>query len=421
MIQSQRLSAQAVRSTLEGKNLALTLEGIWKKNPSLTQQQRGAVQDISYGVMRHYGETSFVLDRLVKKRPENPDVQALLLVFLYQILHTRAPSHAIVNNAVESCAKYGTGIRNFINGVLRNLLRQKENLLQEAAKDLVAKYNYQKWWIEKVEAQYPQGWKDILEAGNLKPPMTLRINLSRTSLEQYASMLQKEEIEFEVLSDTGIRLQKPMNVEKIPGFAEGMSSVQDFGAQYAAKLIDLREGMRVLDACAAPGGKSAHMLESCKIDLLSMDSNATRLENVRQNFKRLGLSGKVVEGDATKEETWWDGIPFQRILADVPCSASGVTKRHPDIKWLRRAEDIARFSETQLRIVETLWKTLENGGKLLYSTCSIFREENSDLISRFVDKTRNASLLALDDNIRNGQLLPNEQHDGFFYAVLQKI
>ncbi|NNM82876.1 MAG: 16S rRNA (cytosine(967)-C(5))-methyltransferase RsmB [Burkholderiales bacterium] len=420
MIQSQRLSAQAVRATLEGKNLAQTLEGIWKKNPNLTQQQRGAVQDISYGVMRHYGETAFVLDRLVKRKPENPDVQALLLVFVYQILHTRAPSHAIVNNAVESCAKYGTGIRNFTNGVLRNLLRNKENILQEASEDLVAKFNYQKWWMEKVKEQYPHNWMEILEAGNLKPPMTLRVNLSRTSMEEYASMLRKEEIDCEVLAETAIRLQKPMNVERIPGFAEGLSSVQDFGAQFAAKLLDLRQGMRVLDACAAPGGKSAHMLESCKIDLLSMDSNASRLESIRQNFTRLGISGKVVEGDATRLETWWDGIPFQRILADVPCSASGVTKRHPDIKWLRRPQDVASFSETQLRIVETLWKTLENGGKLLYCTCSIFREENSELVSRFVDKTRNASLLALDDNIRNGQLLPNELHDGFFYAILQK-
>ena len=244
--------------------------------------------------------------------------------------------------------------------------------------------------------------------------MTLRVNQRKTSPTAYRALLQENRIECSVLSDNALMLAKPMPVEKLPGFSDGLVSVQDWGAQQAAPLLDLKDGMRVLDACAAPGGKSAHILESAQVDLLSLDNSASRSRQIEENYSRLGLEGDVRVSDAADPKSWWDGVPFQRILADVPCSASGVVRRHPDIKWLRRAEDIAGFSGQQLAILEALWQTLASGGKLLYSTCSVFKEENAGLVEEFMKRHHEAAL------IDEMPLLPDDQQDGFFYALLQK-
>lgn len=420
MLDSQRLASHAVIKTLEGRNLTQTLSEIWLKNPHLSPQQKGMIQDLSYGVFRYYGELQALLDRLLNKPAKNKTVISLLLVALYQLRYTQAHEYAIVNHAVNASAKHGPGIKNLVNAILRNYLRQKETLPTEITYDDQARFNHPAWWVKQLKKQYPDRYTSILKAGNTHPPMTLRINKRKTTLAAYQACLNNNDIEHEITSDIALMLKKPVPVNKLPGFFEGLVSIQDLGAQQAASLLDLNTGMDVLDACAAPGGKSAHILETCDVGLVSLDNNPTRLKQIEENFSRLGLTGQLKIGDASKPETWWDGKPFHRILADVPCSASGVVRRHPDIKWLRRPEDIQKFSHQQLTILDALWKTLGSGGKLLYSTCSVFYEENSELIADFLINHEDATQLALNDKFQDGQLLPDDQHDGFFYALLQK-
>ncbi len=420
MLDSQRLASDAVLKTLEGRNLTQTLNDIWQKSPRLTPQQKGAIQDLSYGVFRYYGLLQSILKILLNKPLKDKPVEALLLVALYQLRYTQAPDHAIVNHAVKVSTNFGVRVKSLVNAVLRNFLRQKETLLDQASGTEVARFNHPQWWIDKLKIQYPACFEGILEAGNTRPPMTLRINKRKTTLASYEARLKDNHIEYAVLSDCALMLTKPLPVEKLPGFVEGLVSIQDRGAQWAAPLLDLKPGIRVLDACAAPGGKSAQILESADIELLSLDSSVARAKQIADNFSRLEIRGEVKTGDASRPEAWWDGTPFQRILADVPCSASGVVRRHPDIKWLRRPGDIPKFASGQLLILEALWKTLASGGKLLYSTCSVFAEENQGLIAAFMEKHKEAARLALDDEIPGGQLLPDDRHDGFFYALLQK-
>ncbi|HEX9180661.1 MAG TPA: 16S rRNA (cytosine(967)-C(5))-methyltransferase RsmB, partial [Burkholderiales bacterium] len=275
--------------------------------------------------------------------------------------------------------------------------------------------------IDRLRADYPDDHAAILEAGNGHPPMALRVNRRRLDPDACLERLNAAGIEGERSGAAGILLAKPLPVERLPGFAGGELSVQDLGAQEAAPLLDLREGQRVLDACAAPGGKTAHILESAGVECLALDSDAARLERVRRNLDRLGLEARLAAADAAAPEAWWDGRPFDRILADVPCSASGVARRHPDIKWLRRDSDIAQYAAAQCRILDALWPTLAAGGKLLYATCSLFREENSGQLASFLARHPDAVALPLAGAAApDGQLLPGPRHDGFFYALLGK-
>ena len=239
-------------------------------------------------------------------------------------------------------------------------------------------------------------------------------------------MLEAAGLSHEKVGDSALALARAVPVERIPGFAEGLASVQDASAQQAAVLLDLHDGLRVLDACAAPGGKTAHILERADVDLTAVDHDAARLERIQSNLARLGLSARLICGDARTPDAWWDGRPFERILADVPCSASGVVRRHPDIKWLRRVEDVAAFAERQRDIIDALWQLLASDGKLLYATCSVFHEENEEQIARFLERHHDARRLilpGLDSNPRvpAGQILPDATHDGFFYALLEKV
>ncbi|HXF66276.1 MAG TPA: 16S rRNA (cytosine(967)-C(5))-methyltransferase RsmB, partial [Burkholderiales bacterium] len=248
----------------------------------------------------------------------------------------------------------------------------------------------------------------------------------RTSPEAYLELLASRGIAAAPHGASAVVLASPLPVERIPGFAEGLVSVQDLAAQLAAPLLDLADGQRVLDACAAPGGKSAHILELARVELVALDADARRLERVRENLTRLGLEARIVVGDACDPAQWWDGGLFDRILLDAPCTASGVARRHPDVKWLRRESDIAQFAERQGRMLDALWRLLRGGGKLLYATCSVFREENTEQVERFLERHRDATRLALpavdnDPELPAGQLLPDEGHDGFFYALLGKV
>ena len=308
------------------------------------------------------------------------------------------------------------------NAVLRNFLRKREALLAITADCDEGRYSYPQWWIDALKTQYGTHADGILLAGNLHPPLTLRVNCRRTTPADYLSLLEQHGIQANLIAPDAVLVQHPVPVDKLPGFFDGMASVQDAGAQYAARLLDVSDGMRVLDACAAPGGKSAHLLELAAIDLLALDKDAQRLERVSENMQRLHLSVQLQVGDAAQPQAWWDGKQFQRILADVPCSASGVVRRHPDIKWLRRPEDINEFAQQQLQILNALWRLLVRDGKLLYSTCSVFARENQQVISEFLQQNDDARQMPLHlPGLNEGQLLPNAQHDGFFYALIQKI
>lgn len=426
MQDAQRLASTAVSQVLGGRSLDGVLAALWREQSLLSAQQRALVQELSFGALRFHGYLDAVLGLLVEKPLRDEKLACLIRIALYQLDFTRAGAHAVVDQAVLACVRLGhPAAKGLVNAVLRNYLRRAAELRGRARRGEVARYSYPQWWIDKLRQQYPQHYVGILGAGNRHPPMILRVNRRRGTVTAYLTLLRERNIAAEALGQHAILLERPRPVAELPGFAEGVVSVQDAAAQRAAPLLDLADGQRVLDACAAPGGKAAHVLETANVVLTAVDSDAVRLARVRANLDRLGLNANVVCGDALEPQGWWDGRPFERILADVPCSASGVVRRHPDIKWLRRPGDIGRFAETQARMLAALWRLLVSGGKLLYATCSVFHEENHIQVERFLDRHRDARRLPLsgdDTTIQEhaGQILPDDRHDGFFYALLQK-
>lgn len=424
MILIQLLAAEAVENVMAGTNLTDILQTTWRNNPVLTRQQRGAIQDLTYGVLRQYAQLAAVLDALLNKPLQDDHLRYLLLVSLYQLGNSKTASHTIVNFAVSAARQLTghSGIAGLVNAVLRNFIRQRVLLLEQTTQTEATRFSYSHWWIDALRRQYPQQYQDILLAGNQHPPMTVRINQRQTSLCGYLAMLTKHGVDAEVLWDNALKIKQPVAVEKLPGFADGLVSVQDAGAQLAAPLLAISDGMRVLDACAAPGGKSTHLLELADIELTILDNNAARLRRVTENLARLKLSArKMICGDACHPKQWWDGQLFDRIMVDAPCSASGVVSRHPDIKWRRQPGDIARFAQTQLTILEGMWPLLKPGARLLYITCSIFQEENDWLVKKFLLNHPEAKPLPVTHpQLNSRQLLPNDRHDGFFYALLQK-
>jgi 16S rRNA (cytosine967-C5)-methyltransferase len=421
----QRIQLEAAKTVSkvvrDGRNLTQLLSETLRKHPNLTPQERGALQDLCYGTLRYYSRFTFILDSLLERPVQESPLRCLLLVALYQLQHTKAGQHVIVDQAVRAAKSINPSASGLVNAVLRNYLRKQAGLLQAADQIEESRYAYPQWWIDALKAQYGGQAAAILETGNRHPPMTLRINARHTTATEYLTLLASQDILARLVEPNALILERPMAVERLPKFAEGWVSVQDAGAQYAARMLDVQEGMRVLDACAAPGGKSAHLLESANIELLALDKDEQRLGRVRENLQRLQLNAEVVCGDAATPKKWWDGRKYQRILADVPCSASGVVRRHPDIKWLRRPEDIESFAVQQEQILESLWLLLERDGKLLYTTCSVFARENQQVIDAFVAQHNDAVRIKLSEtDMIDGQLLPNEEHDGFFYALLQK-
>jgi len=422
LLDTQRLASAAVCSVLAGRNLSVVLQSVWQKNARLVPQQRAAIQDISYGTLRHLGQIQAVLDQLLDKPLRDEALRCLVLVSLYQLQYSKTATHAIVDHAVKTAVAIKQGhAKGLVNAVLRNFLRRKESILHSLENNEVARYSHPQWWINKLKVQYPDHWQGMLEANNQHPPMTLRINRKLSSVDEYLDRLQQNNIAAIVLGGAALQLVQPAPVDKLPGFADGVVSVQDWGAQFAAVHLDVRDGMRVLDACSAPGGKTTHLLELAAVDMTAVDNDSERLQKVEQNLKRLKLEAKLIVGDVAQPEQWWDGQQFDRILADVPCSASGVVRRHPDIKWLRREPDILKFAEQQGNILEALWHCLARGGKLLYVTCSVFKEENGAQIDAFLKQHKDAKRLPLAGMASlDGQLIPNDQHDGFYYALLAK-
>jgi len=424
---AQRLAAQTLRQVLGGKALTPALAAARAGH----EREHALVQELCYGTLRHLGQLRAVLAQLRERALADANVEALIWVALYQLVHTSAPAATVVDEAVTaSLAMQRGAARGLVNAVLRNFLRRRQALLGQARESLEGRFSYPLWWIERIRAQYPSNWEAILEAGNERPPLTLRINRRQITRAAYCVLLGDEGLACSPIGIDGVILDKPQEVRTLPGFSQGLFAVQDYGAQFAAHLLDVRDGMRVLDACAAPGGKTTHICELADVELLALDSDASRLARVEENLKRLQLRATTLVADAADTQAWWDGRRFDRILADVPCTASGVVRRHPDGKWLRRESDIGQMTAQQRQLLTRLWECLLPGGRLLYVTCSLFNEENAGSVEHFMNRHVDAVHVPSSwpgDTVRalGGQLLPGgrgaeHNHDGFFYAVLQK-
>ena len=405
-------AGEAVAQVRAGRSLSEALAGL-----TPASGQRAAVQDLAYGTLRNLGLLDALLAELLRK-PVKPALHALLLCALYQLRARPHTGHTTVDQTVRAVSRLEPAAKGLANAVLRNYLREAEALIARCNSE-AAHYSYPPWWIARVRAAWPQQWESVLNAGNLHPPMTLRVNRRRLTPEQYLARLAEHGLSGERIGEQAVLLERPSPIETLPGFSAGEVSVQDAGAQLAAPLLDVQPGMRVLDACAAPGGKSGHILELADCDLTALDDDPARLLRISDNLARLGFGARVLRADCASPELWSDGARFERILLDAPCTASGVVKRHPDIKWLRRDSDIDRLAATQARMLDALWQLLAPSGKLLYATCSVFPQENAQAIASFLARNGAASRLPLA-GLDTGQLLPDARHDGFFYALLQK-
>ena len=425
MHHSQLIAANCVSEVIKGHNLNHVFDRHFDHHSHITPQQKSIAIFLAYGAIRFLGENQFFIRKLINKKITNKKIEALLCVALFQLNHDQSNDFTIVNEAVEA-AKFinKSWAGSFVNGVLRNFIRQKDNLKSELKNDEEAFYSYPLWWIRLVKEAYNKDWESILLNGNKHPPLTLRINVRKINLKQYEEKLKSESIEYRVLGDIALELTQPIPVEKIPGFIEGEVSVQDFGAQLAAKLLDLKDGQVCLDACSAPGGKTGHMLEIADIELVSIDQQKERLYKVKENLERLQLHAHLKCADLLAIKSWWNDKLFDRILLDTPCSASGVVRRHVDIKWLRRPRDIEMFAKQQKIMLQAMWQLLKKGGKLLYATCSIFPDENQRVIDDFIKEHSDAKEVkwSVDSKYSKyeNQLIPSENHDGFFYTLFEK-
>ncbi len=421
MVKAQLAAVQVLDKVYAGSSLTEMLAQSRAHPTSLGQQESAMVQDLCYGVLRYRGELEALLTLLVAKPVKPVKLQLLLLVAIYQLEYTKAAAYAIVSHAVSASVSLSSRTRGLVNAVLRNFLRKKETLLQQARTSEVGKFSHPQWWIDKLRRQFPTDFSKILTVNNAHPPMTLRVNTRRGDVQLYLALLGQHGITATALGREAITLAKPVPIHRLPGFSAGLVSVQDASAQLAAHYLDLHPGQTVLDACAAPGGKTAHILELADVDIVAIDIDKKRLTSVEENLLRLGLKANVISADALDTEAWVNGRVFDRVLVDAPCTASGIVKRHPDIKWLRRESDIARMVHTQSQILDTLWRVVAGGGKLLYATCSIFFEENQHQITRFLERNQDALLVPIDNGaLGTIQILPDHDHDGFFYALLQK-
>ena len=408
-------SARIVARVAAGRSAA---DQQWEKQAEDTS--RAAVMDLTQGTLRRYGRVQ-ALVRILSSRGSPPDlVRGLLWCSFYALESGRYADYTVVDQAVKACALlHADKAKGYVNALLRAYLRQRESVEQRLAKDIEAVLQHPRWWIDVLRAAYPSQAEDILAAGNAHPPMCLRVNRRRSSPDSYSVRLAAAGIQSRFLGDQALLIPQPVPVDRLPGFDVGEVSVQDAGAQRVARCLELERGQNVLDACAAPGGKAAHILESADVRLTALDVDPVRCEHITRDLERLRLAATVASGDCTRPETWWDGARFHRILADVPCSASGVARRHPDIKWLRRASDIAVFAARQAAILDALWHLLAPGGKLLYVTCSVFPGENEEVVSAFLTRAPRSHRLPLPDG-GPAQWFPTSEHDGFFYALIEK-
>jgi 16S rRNA (cytosine967-C5)-methyltransferase len=430
---SSNVRTLAARSCYEVVDQGLSLSDVLPKAQALLDNalDKALLQEMCFGVMRTLPQLEYVCSQLMSKplikqlRP----LQFLLYVGIYQLKFMRIPDHAAISETVDAARELkGQSLTKLINGVLRNVQRQPALFDFDIAPAAV-QFNHPGWLISAMQQAYPAQWQQILEANQQKAPLWLRVNVSKLTPTDYAAALTHAGIEFSrPLAElpAAIKLAQAQDVTTLPGYTEGWFSVQDGAAQYAATLLQVNDGQRILDACCAPGGKTCHILELApNAELTALDKEPKRLVRVHENLNRLGLKATVIAADASAPDDWWQGQLFDRILLDVPCSATGVIRRHPDIRWLRKKADIAVLVELQQRILQQCWGLLAPGGSLLYATCSVLPDENSAQIAQFLQRNSDASLQALPQQSATQpygwQLLPGEQDlDGFFYARLLK-
>ena len=403
----------------------------------LTPALRPGVQALTFQVLRSLGRAQALRQHLARRAPP-PAADALLctaLALAWQDAEAPYEAFTLVNQTIEA-AKRNQATQpqaNFINACLRRFLREKDALIAATDADPLARWNHPAWWIARLKEDWPSQWQAILQANLAQAPMTLRVNRLKSSRNDYLNHLAARGIEATAVGALGITLAKARPVQDIPGFAEGVASVQDAAAQLAAPLLWNRvrteaAPLRVLDACAAPGGKTAHLLElgDCAVTALEIDSQ--RAERIHQNLQRLGLQADIIVGDAAQPDAWWDGVAFDAILLDAPCTASGIVRRHPDVPWLRRETDVSSLSAIQARLLQALWPLLKPGGQLLYCTCSVFKAEGKDRVQTFLVHNTDAALLPSPGHLvpqigANHESLPDnskDDHDGFYLALLEK-
>ncbi len=428
-----RLAAVRVVSQVlsQGRSLPVLLPQILESVPQ--SKDRAFVQQLCFGVLRFLPRLEACADYHLNRplKTKDQDLNVVLLLGLYQLIYLRVPEHAAVSETVSLTRSIGKPwARSLVNAVLRGFLRSKGETLARIDKDEAVASAHPRWLFDMFRFDWPEQWQAIVRGNNEQPPMTLRVNRRRVELEAWLRRLRSAGMDAVELpgTETGLILTQPVDVTSLPGFSAGEVSVQDGAAQLAAELLDVQPGERVLDACAAPGGKTAHILERQPelAELVAIDIDEARLQRVGQNLSRLGLNARLQPGDAAEPSQWWDGKLFDRILLDAPCSATGVIRRHPDIKLLRRADDIPKLVAKQQHLLESLWFLLKPGGILLYATCSVLKQENVQQTTDFIEKHRDAREIPLNGSWGRAmsvgrQILPGEnQMDGFYYACLQK-
>ncbi len=421
-------AADAVAAVRAGQSLNDAL-------PRVPAAARPGTQALVFHALRWLGSAQAARTLLAPKKPP-AEVDALLLTALALVWPASSPpyaAHTLVDQAVAAARARAPRSAGFVNAVLRRFVREQEVLVPALLRQPLARFNHPAWWLERLRFDWPDAWEQVADADNLHPPMTLRVNARRGTAEAYVARLAEAGIGSTVVAGGAVVLERPLPVAALPGFAAGDVSVQDAAAQRAAPLLlhGLRSGARVLDACAAPGGKTAHLLELAELDLVAIDRDAARLLRVEESLARLGLHATRLAADAGQPSAWWDGRPFDAILLDAPCSASGVVRRHPDVRWLRRDSDIVALAATQARLLDALWPLLAPGGRLLFCTCSVFRAEGEQQSDAFLQRHSDAAIAA--DPPSPGHLLPLPDNDelpfalgasrladGFFYALIEK-
>ncbi|HZP11257.1 MAG TPA: 16S rRNA (cytosine(967)-C(5))-methyltransferase RsmB [Nevskiaceae bacterium] len=418
-------AARAVARVLAGRNLDDALGAA----ASFSGPDAAFAKAMAYGVVRDHALLSALAAKMLQKPIDrDTDLHSLLLCGLYQLRSMRVPPHAAVSETVGAADAMNKAFaKGMVNAVLRRYLRERDALEAALPSDPAIRYSHPQWLVDRIKNDWPQDWQDVLAADQQPGPMTLRVNRRRSTRDEYLAELRAAGLDASPVEHVpeALRLAEPIGVDKLPGFGDGKVSVQDASAQLAAHLLDLRDGQRVLDACAAPGGKAAHILERADVHLLAIDDDAERLKRVRSTFERLQLKTTWKRADATRPSTWAQGLTFDRILIDAPCSGTGVIRRHPDIKLLRRAEDIAQMAAVQLRLLHMLWPLLQPGGVLVYAVCSVLAEEGAQLVERFLTKQTDAREVAIDSTWGEAcaigrRIAPGGDFDGFYYARLQR-
>ncbi len=408
----------------KGQSLSHALPAAQK---TIKPRDHALLQEICYGALRYLPRLESIANELMDKplTGKKRVFHHLLLVGIYQLSFMRIPSHAAVAETVEATKTLrGPSLSGLINAVLRSYTRDQEALDKKAVSHNAGKYGHPGWLLKLLQESYPQQWEQLVEANNSKAPMWLRVNRKHHTRDEYQALLDQENIEYTLHpeAEDAIKLSSPCDVALLPGFSQGWVSVQDAAAQLSINYLQPQNGELILDCCAAPGGKTAHILEHTEnTEVVAIDCDVKRLDRVYDNLERLQLRADVICGDARYPEEWWSGEKFDRILLDAPCSATGVIRRHPDIKWLRRASDIEALAVLQSEIFDAMWRQLKVGGTLVYATCSITPQENSQQVSAFLQRTNDAQLINSDVENPGCQILPGEEDmDGFYYAVLRK-